>query len=80
MAPFRSVSFISEYLRERMMPSALPWKAARTASRTPSGEHLLWVGSNGWATEQAFSVSPKLWVAVYFVFNWIEYSFFIAVP
>jgi hypothetical protein len=32
------------------MRSALPWKAARTASRTPSGEHLLWVGSVGMST------------------------------
>ena len=40
-APCRSASFISEYLRERITPSAPPRNAANTASLVPSGVHLL---------------------------------------
>src|ERR1700722_2149103 len=40
-APLKSASFISEYLREAMTPSAPPRNAANTASRVPSGVHLL---------------------------------------
>src|SRR5258706_7138557 len=40
-APFKFASFISEYLRDKMMPSAPPLNAAMTASRVPSGDDLL---------------------------------------
>src|SRR6185312_9392481 len=48
--PFRSVSFISEYLREMITPSAPPWNAATTASSTPDGVHLLWFLAVGMST------------------------------
>src|SRR5438270_829085 len=37
-APRRLASFISEYLRESITPSAPPWNAASTACLVPSGE------------------------------------------
>src|ERR1700729_2305116 len=40
-APLRLASFISEYFRDRSTPSEPARNAASTASRTPSGEHLL---------------------------------------
>src|ERR1700752_2498290 len=46
-APPRSASRISEYLRDRIMPGAPARKAARTASLTLCGVHLLLFGSVG---------------------------------
>ena len=46
-APLKLASFISEYFRERITPSAPPRKAASTASLVPCGVHLLCFASVG---------------------------------